>query len=197
MNSEISKTSDPHRVLLNLSDTKIINLNYQFRLGMKNLNYLMAHILYQIFKFTLNISLKTVTDNLSIMVYVNKIENRITFKMKTGYYLELLTPETIKFLGITKSKINNNNENVPHLEITDIVLIHCNSVNNDYEQNLRVLYTFFPSKSFRQLLDISPKNFIFLKIFNSEFPYIEVWSTDENSKPIEIEHKINSSLVIN
>ena len=156
MNSEISKTSDPHRVLLNLSDTKIINLKYQFRLGMKNLNYLMAHILYQIFKFTLNISLKTVTDNLSIMVYVNKIENRITFKMKTGYYLELLTPETIKFLGITKSKINNNNENVPHLEIIDIVLIHCNSVNNDYEQNLRVLYTFFPSKSFRQLLDISP-----------------------------------------
>ena len=75
---------------------------------MKNLNYLMDHIMYQIFKITLNISLKkykTVTDNLSIMIYINKIENRITFKIKTGNYLELSTPETTKLLGSTKSKI--------------------------------------------------------------------------------------------
>ena len=75
---------------------------------MKRLNYLIDHVLYQIFKITLNISLKneTVTpDNPSIMIYVNKIENRITFKIKTGYYLELLTPETMKLLGSTKSKI--------------------------------------------------------------------------------------------
>ena len=65
-------------------------------------------------------------------------------------------------------------ENVPHLEIVEVVLIHCNIVNKDYQQDPRVLYTFIPSKSFGQLLDISPKKFRFLKIFNSEFSYTEV-----------------------
>ena len=72
---------------------------------MKNLNYLMDHILYQIFKITLNKSLKKTwrkTDNPLTGIYVNKIENRITFKIKTGYYLELLTPESMKLLGSTK-----------------------------------------------------------------------------------------------
>ena len=105
----------------------------------------------------------------------------------------------MKLLGSTKSKINKdgNSENMPHLEITEVVLIHCNIVNNDYQQDSRVLYTFVPNKSFGQLLDISPKNFIFLKTFDSEFSYIEVWFTDQNSKPLEIEDKINITLVIN
>ena len=87
------------------------------------------------------------------MIYVNTIENRITLKVKTGYYLELLMSETMKFLGSTKSKItkDENGENVPHLEITEVVFIYCNIVNNDYQQNLRVLYTFIPNKSFGQL----------------------------------------------
>ena len=72
------------------------------------------------------------TGNSSIKIYINKIENRITFKIKTGYYLELLTPETMKLLGSTKSKItkDKNGENVPYLEITEIVLIYYNAVNN-------------------------------------------------------------------
>ena len=88
---------------------------------------------------------ETVTDNPSIMIYLNKIENRIMFKIKTGYYLELSTHETMKLLGSTKSKINNdkNGENVPHLEITEVVLVHCNIVNNNYQQDARVLYTLF------------------------------------------------------
>ena len=65
-----------------------------------------------------------------------------------------------------------------YLEITEVVLVHCNIVNNDYQQYWRVLYTFVPYKSFDKLLDISPKNFIFLKIFVSEFLCIEVWFTD-------------------
>ena len=136
---------------------------------------------------------ETVTDNPSIMIYINKIENRITFKIKTGHYLELLTPEAMKLLGSTKSKkrIDKNRENVPHLEITVVVLIHCNIVNNDYQQNSGVLYTFIPNKSFGQLLDISLKTFMFLKTFDSEFLYIQVWFTDQNSKPLEIEDKIN------
>ena len=76
-------------------------------------------------------------DNPSIRIYVNKIENRITFKIKNEYYLELLSPVTIKLLGRTESKItkNRNSGNVPHLEIVELVLVHCNIVNNDYQQN--------------------------------------------------------------
>ena len=97
------------------------------------------------------------------MIYVNKIENKITFKIKAGYYLELLTSETMKLLGSTKTKIsiNENGENVPNLEVTEVVLVHCNIVNNDYQQNSRVLPKFIPNKSFSQILDISPKSFIY------------------------------------
>ena len=84
------------------------------------------------------------------MIYVNKIGNRITFKIKTGYYLQLLTPGTMKLLGSTRSKItrNENCENMSHLEITELLLIHCNIVNNDYQQDSRVLHTFVLNKSF-------------------------------------------------
>ena len=80
-------------------------------------------------------------DNPSIRIYVNKIENRVTFKLKNGYYLELLTPETMKLLGSTESKINKNKngENVPHLEVVELILIHCNLVNNNYQLNSLIL----------------------------------------------------------
>ena len=89
------------------------------------------------------------TDNPWIRKYVNKIENRITFKVKAGYYLDFLTPETMKLLGSTKSKItkDENGENVPHLELTEVVLVHCNIVNNNYQHDSRVLYTFIPNTS--------------------------------------------------
>ena len=139
------------------------------------------------------------TVNLSIRIYTNKIENRITFKIKRGYHLELLTPETVKLRASTKSKISKdkNNEIVPYLKITEVVLIHCNVVNNSYQQNSRVLYTFVSNKSFNQLSDISPENFIFLKIFDLEFLYIEVSFTYQNSNPLEIEDKVNITLGIN
>ena len=81
-----------------------------------------------------------------------------------------------------------------HVEITEVVLMPCNIFNNNYQQDSRVLCTFVPNKSFRQLLDISPKKFIFLKTFNSEFSYIEGWFTYQNSKPLDM---INITLVIN
>ena len=230
MNSENSKTTGPHRLLLNLTDkinlkrsNKYVALsNLSIYYTWKNMKKSYKNNKFKIRAPTWNEELElpdgscsvsdvqdyfeyilkkyeTANDNPSIRIYVNKIENRITFKIKTGYYLELLTPEMMKLLGSTKSKItkNENGENVPHLEITEVVLIHCNIVNNDYHQDSRALYTFVPNKSFSQLLNISPKNFIFLKTFNSEFSYIEVWFTDQNSKPLEIEHKINITLVVN
>ena len=137
-------------------------------------------------------------DEPSVQIYVNKIENRITFKIKNGYSLELLTPETMKLLGSTKNKItkDKNGENVPHLEITEVILVHCNIVNNDNQQDSRVLYTFVPNKPFGSLLEISPTNHIFLKSFNSEYNEVEMWFADENSKPLEIENRINLTMVI-
>ena len=92
----------------------------------------------------------------------------------------------MKSLGNTENKINKekNAENVPQLEITEVVSVHCNIANNDYQQDSRVLYTFVPNKPFGSLLEISPANYIFLKTFNSEFQTIEVWFTDQNSQPL-------------
>ena len=90
----------------------------------------------------------------------------------------------MKFLGSTKSEISKdkNGENVPHLEVVELVLVHCNLLNNDYQQGSRILYTFVPSKTFCSLLEILPTNHIFLKTFNSEFQEIKIWFTDQTSK---------------
>ena len=123
------------------------------------------------------------------------------FKMYTGYYLELLTPETIRLFESTNIKLdkNENCENDRNFEISkipEVVLVHCNIVNNNYQRNSRVFYTFVLNKLFSQLLHISSNYFIFLKKFNSEL-YIEVWLTDKNSNFLEIEDKTSITLVVN
>ena len=126
------------------------------------------------------------------------LTSKIKKNQKNGYSLELLTPKTMKLLGSTKNKItkDKNFGNVPHLAITEAVLLHCNIVNNDYQQDSRVLYTFVPNKPFGSLLEISPTNHIFLKAFNSEYDEIKVWFTDQNSQPLGIEDRINLTIVI-
>ena len=128
----------------------------------------------------------------------HKIENRVTFKIKNGNSLELLTPETMKLLGSTENKITKDNkgENVPHLEIIEVVLVHCDIVNNDYQQDSIVLYMFVTNKLFGSLLEISPTNDIFLRTLNSEYDEIKVWLTDQNSQPLEIEDRINLTVVL-
>ena len=104
----------------------------------------------------------------------------------------------MKLLGSTVSKINKdkNGENVPNLEVVEVVLVHCSLVNNDYQQESRILYTFVPNKTFGSLLEISPKNHVFLKTFNSEFREIKVWFKDQKSRHLEVEDKINVTLII-
>ena len=104
----------------------------------------------------------------------------------------------MKLLGNTKSKITKikNGENVTHLEITELVLVHCNLVNNDYQQDSIMLYTFVPNKPFGCLLEILPRNHIFLETFNSKFQEMKVWFIDENSEPLEVEDKTNVTLII-
>ena len=230
MNSKNSKTSDPHRLLLNLTDKIYLRKKDKYialsNLGIyytwknveksyKNNRFIISAPTWNK-EFELPDGSCSISDNQdyfeyiskmhgektvnpSIRIYTNKLKSRITFKIKTGYYLELLTPETMKLLRSTKRKItkDKNVENIPYLEITEVVLIHCNIVNNTYQQNPRVSYAFVPNSSFGQLLDISPETFIFLKTFDSEFLYIEVWFTDQNYNPLEIEDKINITLVIN
>ena len=230
MNSENSKTSEPHILKLKLTykldlrlDKKVIALsnlsisiyytwnnikssyNNKFKISSPTWNeeFTLPDRSYSIsdiqdyFQYILKKHGEN-TDKLSIQIYVNKIKNRITFKIKKGYTHELLTKETMKLLGSTKNKItkDKNGENVPYLEITVVILVYCNMVNNDYQHDSRVLYTFVSNKSFGNVLDLSPSNHIFLKTFNSEYDEIVVWFTDQNSKPLEIEDRINLTMVI-
>ena len=137
-------------------------------------------------------------DNPSIKIYVIKFKIELHLKLKMDIILSFQHLELSELLGSTKSKRTKeeNDENVPHLEIVELVLVHCNLVNNDCQQDSRILYTFAPNKPFGSLLEISPTNHIFLKIFNSEFQEIKVWFTDQTSKPLEVEDKINLALII-
>ena len=229
INSENSKTSEPHILKLKLTDKlnlrldkKVIALsnlsiyytwnnikssynNNKFKISSPTWNeeFILPDGPYSILDIQdcFQYILKKHGENInkpSGQIYVNRIKNRITFKIKNGYTLELLTKETMKLLGSTKNKTtkDKNGENVPHLEITEVTLVHCNMVNNDYQHDSRVLYTFVPNKSAGSLLDISPSNHISLKIFNSEHDEIVVWFTDQNRKPLKIEDRINLTMVI-
>ena len=191
MNSENSKTSEPYVFILKLTDKldlrrgeKIIPLsnlsiyytwknikssynNNKFKISASTWNDKFELIwLYSIsniqdyFEYILKKHAEN-TDKLSVQIYGNKIKNRVKFKIKDGYSLELLTPETMKLLGSTENKIIKDK-----------------------------------NKPFGSLLEISPTNNIFLKTFNSKFQDIKVWFTDQNSQPLEIEDRINLTLVI-
>ena len=105
----------------------------------------------------------------------------------------------MKLLGSTKATIDadKNSENVPKLENFEVVLVHCNLVNNAHQQHSRVLFTFVPTKKYGQLISISPHSLVFLKTMNKEFSEIEVWFTDQNNSALEIEDNVNISLIIN
>ena len=87
------------------------------------------------------------TENLPVQIYPNKIKNRIVFKIKTGYKLELLTPKTMRLLGRTKKDVdaNKNGEIVPKLESVEVVLVHCHLVKNDYQHSSKALFSFVPN----------------------------------------------------
>ena len=142
---------------------------------------------------------ETIGENAPILIYANTINNRIVFKIKSGYKLELLSKETMKLLESTKDIIDadKNSENVPKLENVDVVLVHCNLVNNAYQQHSRILFTFVPNKQHGQLISISPHSLVFLKTMNTDFSEIEIWLTDQNKNALEIEDNVNISLIIN
>ena len=141
---------------------------------------------------------ETIADVSPVLTYVNEINNIIVFKIKSGYKLELLSKETMKLLGSTSNSIDKdkNSELVPKLERVDLVLVHCNVVNNSYQQASKVLFTFVPNKKYGQLITISPETLIMLKTINTEFSFIEIWFTDQDNRPLEIEDSVNISLIV-
>ena len=139
-----------------------------------------------------------ITTTSQVLIYVNAINNRVAFKIKTGYKLELLSKETMRLLGSSTNTIDaeKNGELLPKLEGVDIVLVHCNLVNNTYQKASRVLFTFVPNKSYGQLKITIPHPLIMLKTVNTEFSFVEVWFTDQDNRPLEIEGSVNISMII-
>ena len=140
----------------------------------------------------------TIADVSPVLIYVNEINNRIVFKVKSGYKLELLSKETMRLLGSSADTIDGdkNSELVPKLESVDLVLVHCNLVNNSYQQACKVLFTFVPNKKYGRLITVSPNSLIMLKTINTEFSFIEIWFTDQDNRLLEIEDSVNISLII-
>ena len=176
MNSKNSKTNEPNRFKYDKLDLK--NPNKNMALGSLSIYYTWKNVksTYNNDKFKISAPTwnetfdlpdglynipeiqdyieyiikkhKTIGETAPILIYANTITNRIVFKIKTGYKLELLSKETMKLLGSAKDTIDadENSENVPRLENVEVVLVHCNLVNNSYQQHSRVLYTFVPNK---------------------------------------------------
>ena len=141
---------------------------------------------------------KTIADNPPVQIYMNKIKNRIVFKIKTGYKLELLIKKTMQLLGSSKKDTDQNKDGeiMPRLETVKVVLVHCNLVNNSYQQASKVSITFAPNKQFGQLIAISTQSPTMLKTTNAEFSSIEIWFTDQNNRPLEIEDNVNITRII-
>ena len=229
MNTENSKTNEPHRFKLDLADKlKLKNPKKNMALANLSIYYTWKNIkseynnnkfkisaptwndtfdlpdgsysisdIQDYFEFIIK-KHETLTENPPIQIYPNKIKNRIVFKIKTGYKLELLTPETMRLLGSTKKDVDSdkNSDNVPKLESIEVVLVHCNLVKNDYQHTSKVLFSFVPNKQFGQLINISPNTLTMMNTVNTEFSHIEVWFTDQSSKALEIEDNVNLTLII-
>ena len=168
---------------------------------MVNLIWLMYHIPFQTFKTIFSVLLKkheSIANNPPLQICTNKIKNRIVFKINTGYKLELLSSETMKSLGSTEKDVNQDKdgENVPKLESAEVVLVHCNLVNNNYQQAPKVLFTFVPNKKFSQLINIAPYSLKMVNTTNTGFSFVEAWFPDQNSKQFQIEDNVNMTLII-
>ena len=220
MNTENSKTNEPHRFRLSLADKlNLKNPNKNIALGNLSIYYTWKNIksaynnnkfkisaptwndefdlpdgsysiadIQDYFEFIIK-KQETLAENPPVQIYPNKIKNRIVFKVKTGYKLELLSSDTMKLLGSTKKGVDQdkNGEDVPNLESVEVVLVHFNLVNNSYQQALKVLFTFVPNKQCGQLINIFPHSLTMLSTTNTEFSSNEVWFLDQDSEPLEIE----------
>ena len=227
MNTENSKTSEPHRFKLDLTDKlNLQNPNKNMALGNLSIYYTWKNIksTYNNNKFKISAPTwndtfdlpdgsysisdiqdyfefiikkhETLTENPPVQIYPNITKNKIVFKIKTGYKLELLTPETRKLLGSTKKDVDadKSSENVPKLESVEVVVVHCNLLKKNYQHTSKVLFSFFPSKQFAQLQ--LPHSLTMMNTFKTEFSFVEVSFPDEVSKALKIKDNVNLTLII-
>ena len=127
---------------------------------------------------------ETIAEVSPVLIYVNEINNRIVFKIKSGYNLTV-SKETMRLFGRWSDTTDGdkNSELVPKLESVDLVLVHCNVVNNNYQQASKALFPFVPNKKYGQLITVLPETLIMLKTVNTEFSFIEIWFTDQYNRP--------------
>ena len=183
------KIPNKHMTLANLSicytwkNIKSEYNNNKFKISALTWNdeFNLSDVLYSVsdiqdyFKYIIK-KHETIADNPPVQIYMNKIKNRIVFKIKTGYKVELLTEETMRLIGGCKKDIdeNKNGEIVPRLETVEVVLVHCNLVSNSYQQASEVLFTFVPSRQFGQLITVTPHSLTMLKTTNPDISFIEI-----------------------
>ena len=161
MNTENSKSSEPHRSKLDLTD----------KLNLKNRNKNMDLANLSIYYTQKNIKSEYNNNKFPpVQVYPNKIKNRIAFKIKkTRHKSELLTLETMKLLGSTKKGVekDKDGEIVLKLGSVEVVLVHCNLVQNDYQHTSKVLFRFVPNKQFGELINVSPYSLMMMNTVNT------------------------------
>ena len=133
-----------------------------------------------------------------MQIYANKIKNKTVFEIKRSYKLELSFPKTMRLIGSAKKDKDQDKDeqDVPRLESAEVVLVHYNLVNNNYQQASKVIFTFVPNKQFGQLITNGPHSLIVLNATNIEFSSIEVWFTEQKSKQLEVEDNVNRPLIL-
>ena len=133
-----------------------------------------------------------------MQIYANKIKNKTVFEIKRSYKLELSFPKTMRLIGSAKKDKDQDKdeEDVPRLESAEVVLVHYNLVNNNYQQASKVIFTFVPNKQFGQLITNGPHSLIVLNATNIRFSSIEVWFTEQKSKQLEVEDNVNRPLIL-
>ena len=201
MKTDNSKTNAPHRFNLDLADK--LNLkspNKNIALLNLSIYYTWKNIKSEYSKNKFKISASTWNETFDLpdgSYTIDDIQDYFEFIIKNGYKVELLTPETMKLFGSTKNVVDKdkNSENVSKLKSVEVVLVHCNLVKNDYQHASKVLFSFVLNKQFGQLSNISPHVFTMMNAVNTEFSSVEVWFTDQSSKPLEIEDNVNLTLI--
>ena len=142
---------------------------------------------------------ETLTTIPPILVYINKVNNRLMFIIKDAYKLELQTPETMElFHSLKRLRDKIKNEKIlSSFDVVEVVVDQCNLLDNQYQQTSEVLYTVTPNKSYAYLLNVEPSKLVFLKTYNTEFNEIITTFIDKNGRPLEIEGKVNLTLLFN
>ena len=229
MNTENSKTNEPHKFVLNSlqridlrsSDKHVSLKNLPIYYTWKNIRKQYKNSKLKIITPTWNDEFElpggsycvsdiqdylefiikkheTLTAIPPIHVQINRINNRLVFKIKEEYQQELQIPETTKIFGSTKKIIDKtkNGESVPSLEVVKVVLVRCNLVDNQHQQISEVLQNFTPNKYYASLLNVEPSNLEFLKTY-TEFDEIITTFSDQNGSPLETEDKVDLTLLIN